>query len=100
MDSETASEPSGERNRSCVSTISEKSLLSRVGDGSGMLDIGVIELRTAAVLELTTSDTRGVTTDTVVEDKLDGSPTESMALRSNSSSEPKSGKNLVHQNAM
>lgn len=103
MASETVSGPSGERKAFCVSTIIEKSLLSRVDDGSGMLDIGIIELRTAAVvavLELTTSDTRGVTTDTAVADRLDGTPTGSMALRSNSSSELKSGKNLVHQNAI
>ena len=99
MVSETASGPSGEGKEFCVSG----SLLSRVGDRSGMFDIGVIELRTAAVaavLELATSDTREVTTDTAVSDKLDDSPTGSMALRSNSSSELKSGKNLVHQNAI
>ena len=67
-----------------------------------MLDFCVIEPRKAAVvvvLELT-SDTRGVATDTAVAEKLDSSPTGSMAPRSSSSSELKSGKNLVHQNAI
>jgi hypothetical protein len=68
-----------------------------------MVDIGVlvIELRTAAsLLELATSETREATTDTAMADKLDSSPTESMALRNNSSSELKSGKNVDHQNAI
>ena len=65
--------------------------------------MGVVELRMAAVVaapELATSDAREATTDTAVADKLDGSPTGSMALLSNCSSELKSGKNLVHQKAI
>ena len=102
MASELASGPSGEGEVFCVSTMLEKSLLStRRGVGSGTFDIGVIELRmgVVAVPELATSDTREVTTDTAVLDKLDGS-TGFTALRSNSSSELLSGKNLVHQKAI
>ena len=65
--------------------------------------MGVIELRAAVVtvLELATSDIREVARETVLADKLDGSSTDSiMTFLCNSSSEPKSGKNLVHQKAI
>ena len=78
-----------------TSSMLEKSLLStRVGDGSGMFDMRMAVV--VAVAELAT--TKEVTTDTVVVDKLDDS-TGFTALRSNSLSELKSGKNLVHQKA-
>lgn len=100
MASESASGLSGEGKVLCVL---EKALLSTRADvGCGMFDMGVIELRTAvvvAVVEVASSDTREVTTDTAVADKLDCS-IGFTALRSNSSSELKSGKNFVHQKAI
>jgi len=99
MASKAASGPTEEG--SCAPSIAD--LPPRVDGGSGFFDMGVIELRMAAVvavLELATSDTREATIDTAVADKLNDSPTGSKALRSNSSSELKSGKNLVHQKAI
>ena len=76
-------------------------LSARVDNGSGMLDMGVIEPRAAAIVampELAASDISEVTTGAVVADKLDKSGP--MALRSSSSSELKFGKNRVHQKAI
>lgn len=87
MASESASGLLGEGEMFCVCSMLELSIEPRTA-------------AVAAVPELATSDTREVTTDTAVVHELESSTGFTAALRSNSASELKSGRNIVHQKAI